>query len=317
MFLERLGYMKIVISLSIALLLLCITALPASACTVFNISNTNQVLVGNNEDYTRTDTKVWFVPSENGKYGKMCFGFDLKYPQGGMNDQGLFFDWFAIGALKPCPVQPGQMLPGDIKLDSTPSLLELLAFYSTNENANNLLLENCKTVDEALSFYKKYYEPSFGYAQLMVVDQNGSSAVITWDWDKNELKIDKKNGDYQIIGSGTQVVEPKLIEGDYEFSADYIQTFLEDASNDATRYSNIYDLKSGTVKVFNMRDYKKSVTINLSDELKKGKADYPLESYIAENQTHSQWYLFVGIAVVSIAIILVLRYLINKRKKLT
>ena len=53
-------------------------------------------LVGNNEDYKIPYTRVWFVPPENGKYGRVYFGYDNWSPQGGMNDQGLFFDFFAV-----------------------------------------------------------------------------------------------------------------------------------------------------------------------------------------------------------------------------
>lgn len=278
--------MKAKISLLITIFLLFISARQVFPCTVFTVSNATAVLVGNNEDYVDTQTKIWFVPAVDGKFGKVCFGFDYSYPQGGMNDQGLFFDWYASGQLRACPVLPGQMLPGDIKLEKTPSVDELISFYKSNANANDILLETCKTVDDALLFYTKYYEPSFGYAQLLVADKNGNSAVLTWDWDKNQKTITRKNGEYQVIGVGTEIIERELRKGEYEVTDLYFRMLLKDASINFTRYSNIYDLKNGTVEVFKMRDFRESIKFKLSDELGKGKANYSLESFFSERQNH-------------------------------
>jgi hypothetical protein len=55
------------------------------ACTGFCISQDDLALVGNNEDWKNPNTKVWYVPAEDGKYGRVYFGFDNFYPQGGMN----------------------------------------------------------------------------------------------------------------------------------------------------------------------------------------------------------------------------------------
>ena len=58
------------------------------------------VLVGNNEDSKIPYTRVWFIPAENGRYGRVYFGYDNWYPQGGMNDRGLFFDYFSVPKLR-------------------------------------------------------------------------------------------------------------------------------------------------------------------------------------------------------------------------
>ena len=73
---------------------------PAYACTAFMMADGERVLVGNNEDYNIPYTRVWFVPSENGRYGRVCFGYDNWSPQGGMNDQGLFLDFFATKSMQ-------------------------------------------------------------------------------------------------------------------------------------------------------------------------------------------------------------------------
>src|SRR4029079_709143 len=66
------------------------------ACTGFcAVGADGRVLVGNNEDYDIPRTKLWFVPATPGAYGRMYVGFDDLWPQGGMNERGLFFDGFA------------------------------------------------------------------------------------------------------------------------------------------------------------------------------------------------------------------------------
>ena len=67
----------------------------AHSCTAFLAAQGDVVLAGNNEDYVNPRTKVWFVPPEDGRLGRVYFGFDDLYPQGGMNERGLFFDGFA------------------------------------------------------------------------------------------------------------------------------------------------------------------------------------------------------------------------------
>ena len=67
-----------------------------TSCTVFYASDDQVALGGNNEDYQHPFTKVWFLPPQEGKYGRVYFGFENFVWQGGMNDQGLFFDALAV-----------------------------------------------------------------------------------------------------------------------------------------------------------------------------------------------------------------------------
>lgn len=55
-----------------------VTAGPPSSddCTVFNAVDGDVVLVGNNEDFLHPLPKVWFLPREGGKFGRIYFGFE-------------------------------------------------------------------------------------------------------------------------------------------------------------------------------------------------------------------------------------------------
>ena len=77
------------------LILLVILRVSAQACTAFCIADRGVVLVGNNEDYNNPKTRIWFVPGQSGKAGAVFVGFDNLFPQGGMNEHGLWFDGFA------------------------------------------------------------------------------------------------------------------------------------------------------------------------------------------------------------------------------
>jgi hypothetical protein len=57
------------------------------ACTIFKVTRDNLTLVGNNEDDNNPDTKAWFLAAEEGKHGRVFFGYNDSIPQGGMNDQ--------------------------------------------------------------------------------------------------------------------------------------------------------------------------------------------------------------------------------------
>jgi len=58
-------------------------------CTVFYATDGNKMLGGNNEDWSDSNTKIWFYPPEEGKFGWVKVGFAGGFPQGGMNDQVL------------------------------------------------------------------------------------------------------------------------------------------------------------------------------------------------------------------------------------
>ena len=70
------------------------------ACTGFMMTDGEIVLVGNNEDSKIPYTRVRFIPAENERFGRVYFGYDNWSPQGGMNDQGLFFDYFSVKKLE-------------------------------------------------------------------------------------------------------------------------------------------------------------------------------------------------------------------------
>ncbi|MGK7313023.1 MAG: CocE/NonD family hydrolase [Candidatus Longimicrobiales bacterium M2_2A_002] len=67
-------------------------AQPARSCTVLHVSGDGYVLGGSNEDWSDPATRFWLIPAADGRHGWIKFGFAGGFPQGGMNDEGLFWD---------------------------------------------------------------------------------------------------------------------------------------------------------------------------------------------------------------------------------
>jgi len=239
-------------------------------------------LVGNNEDWHySTDAEIWFVPPTNKRYGRVCFGwnqlFFFRQAQGGMNDQGLFFDW----AL--CP-------------KSNPPEFTFIKKIATLSLPENLLAE-CATVNEAIAWLKQY-NILFIRSHIMLVDKSGNSAVV--EWVDGEFKVLKKKEDCQVI-TNFWLSHPEL--GNYpctryntvvemmknrnEISVEYFASILRmtskqerttDGKESGTIYSNVYDLAKGDVHIYYKRDFENPLKINLEAELKKGNHSYELGS---------------------------------------
>lgn len=235
-----------------------------SACTVFNATRDGITMVGSNEDGLDKDTdkgaKVWFLPAEYRKFGRVFFGFNVAGPESGMNEKGLFFDWVASEEL---------MLAGKL----APESLEKMNYKGS---LGEKILEECSTVNQALGMYKKYNEPTFGYAVIMLTDSQGESALVTWDWEKNELSVTKKNESFHAFGHGKLIVSRELAN-DSEISEERLRKLLDYShQKDLTIYSNVYDLNKKEVYVYYHHNFNNSVKFNLDDELKKGKHLYNL-----------------------------------------
>ena len=226
----------------------------AYSCSIFEVSSGEKTLVGNNEDWIDmdcNDSMVWFLPAAEDKYGRVFFGWKGAGPEGGMNDQGLFFDWVAHTPRVLLPIDPNKKVYNGSECD--------------------LLLEKCSNINEALEILKTYNFPTLGYAEIMVVDEAGNSAVVTWDWNKNELSIKRSNNKYQIIGYGYNIVKPILEQEDSKLSIEKFRSMLEASKQGSyTVYSNIYDLKNKDIYVYFNHDFQKVVKFNLNNELKKG-----------------------------------------------
>lgn len=238
----------------IFLLSLCFTLSPGYACTIFVLTDAERTLFFNNEDWSNPATRLWFIPEGEGYYGAAYVGFDNGWAQGGVNTEGLAFDWVA---------------GFDAQWEGDPTL------QSVRGNPSQRMLESCATVEEAIAFYKKHWEPGFSYAKIMIADKSGASVIIGAK--NNQLQFDKSH-ESRGFGYGSQTLNEMLADRPIPTlasGAPILQACLQEGQY-ATKYSSVYDLKSGDISLLNFSDHTEEVQLNLHDELKKGAHYYDI-----------------------------------------
>jgi hypothetical protein len=222
--------------------------MPARACTIFVLTDTNHALFCNNEDWSNPKTRIWFLPADDGYYGAVYVGFNDGYAQGGMNTEGLAFDW--VAGFKE------QWKPD-------PHLL------TARGDPSQRMLETCATVKDAIAFYRNHGEPSFSYAKILVADRTGASVIIGAA--NGQLQVEQDNR-CRGFGFGWRTLDAALAKGPPPTVADGFKILRDcrQTGQYATRYSNIYDLKSGDIYLYPFPERDDEVTLNLAGELKKG-----------------------------------------------
>lgn len=250
------------------------------SCSILYSSDDSTVLAGNNEDWNNPFTKIWFLPAENGLHGRVYFGFDSFMPQGGMNDQGLFFD---------AAVAEKVIVPSDPDKTTFKGSLILKA------------MAECASAEEVLAMFQKYDVQGSWNGHYLIGDRFGDSAII------EPMNIIRKEGRYQIATNFYQSknnpaettceryrIARKLLETEEPISVDLFRNILdavhyESEAGAETLYSNIYDLKKGIVYLYHFHNFHNRVSINLEKELKKGIHYYDLPSLFPETFAHGRY----------------------------
>lgn len=237
----------------LTIILFCFVGL-ANACTVFVLTGTNSALFCNNEDWLATATRIWFLPAGEGYHGAVYVGFDNGYAQGGMNTEGLTFDWLA-GYTE--------------KWERNPSLPE------ARWNSGQRMLETCATVDEAVAFFKSHFEAGFWRAKILVADKSGASVIIGAR--DGKLVVEKDN-QCRGFGYGQQPLNlalakhpPATVTEGFRILKDCRQ-----GGEYSTKYSNVFDLLSGDIFLYPLPGRDDEVKLNLAAELKKGAHYYEM-----------------------------------------
>lgn len=253
-------------------------------CTIIYASDEHAALTGNNEDYKSPFGSICFLPAEDGKFGRVYFGWESDgrhYPQGGMNNQGLFFDGATAERV---------IVPPD---SSKPRYHTNLIFKA---------MEECSTVDQVLKLYEDYDVSGTWNGLYLIGDRFGNSAII-----EPETFI-RKNGKYQIATNFLQSkikndaitdsryrIATGLFEKSENISVDLFRRILNathweeySGSMTVTLYSYICDLKKGDIYIYHFHNFEDCVKINLQEELKKGERTlsiislFPYETYASK-----------------------------------
>ncbi|MFZ6013475.1 MAG: carboxypeptidase-like regulatory domain-containing protein, partial [Bacteroidota bacterium] len=244
------------------------------ACFILFLSDGQRVLVGNHEDWFAKDAAIRIHSRMPGKYGAITFTFLSEgWPQGGMNERGLFFD-----------------------AARTP--LQEIEFSSDQKQYAGYIwqavLDKCATVGEALNFLSQYQLPDLAESHVMLADSAGNAVVVGIDRGKVSVKRFKRN---YLMQSNFSPWNP---EACWRFekaqqhlsiypasSLDNMRNILEQTHQDSmTVYSNIYDLRNKTIYTYNKRNFSNPIVTSLPDLFRYGNC---IQSLDAVNATDWNW----------------------------
>jgi hypothetical protein len=233
-----------------ALPLIALAASSVHACTIVVLTDGKDILFCNNEDWSSPDTRIWFVPGNDGRHGCAYLGFDDGWGQGGLNTRGLAYDWVA-GFKEEWGPDPKRR--------------------PARGGPCHRMLETCATVEEAVAFFETYEEPSFAYGKLLVADRTGTSAIIGAK--DGRLHVETGRGSRVLtLGWRLDLVGRMLASDPSPSPANslgVLRASLQEGEY-ATKYSNVFDLKAGTISLYRLPGREEAIKLDLSEELKKG-----------------------------------------------
>jgi tetratricopeptide (TPR) repeat protein len=245
---------------------------------MIKVTKNGVTIVGNNEDQSNPNTRIWFEPGKNGNYGVVYVGFDNLFPQGGMNEFGLVYDGFT---------QSNRIVVdtvGKIKITS----LEL----------QKKIMQECKTVDEVKSIISKYNIAFLSSAVLRYVDKTGRYLYV----DGDSLVIGEKN---YFVQTNVRPYENKkcwrsdkatrLLEHSYDATISDIKAVMDSIHQETkwggTLYTTVYDLNNGKVYLYHFYDYSTVVTFDLGKELKKGQRALNIPELFPNNEVGKRYFM--------------------------
>jgi tetratricopeptide (TPR) repeat protein len=255
------------------------------ACTIFMANDGKTVWIGNNEDELQsTNYRMWFYPATRNNYGyaiwtdlnfgKLLNGLSYLNPQGGLNEFGLFMDYTATDGIT--------IVTDNQKKDRKKEVV-------------TDILKKCKTVDEALAYLGKYNLIKLKYAQLFIGDAAGNYAIVTGGYIVRKTDASFALTNYCINDGRKEACHRRDVATLYlnsttTFQLNDITNILEKSTqklpnNLISNYSMAVNLKTSTIYLYYKNDFTTVSTLNLSEELKKGKHRKDIQNYFPESIT--------------------------------
>jgi hypothetical protein len=277
-------------------------------CTIFTVSDENDVYFGNSEDESgeRKFTEIWFRPAISEEtYGCAFLGFNGNAPGGddvdgmaigGINTEGLCFDANGI-------------LPASF-VNYSSSLGSVMSYIWCWE----ITLRECSSVSEVIKWYQTHNMGGWWGNQIHWADHTGAAVIVSPTPDHG-IAFTNKTGDYLVSTNFNPVDHSQgwYPCARYEFVSNHLEDLLADVvinrqdlvsilnsislpgTEDyiGTVYSNIFDLKTQTIYLYVQRDFNHEVVLDLDQELAKGSHAYQIPS-LAYNLVN--WVLIISIA---------------------
>lgn len=241
----------------------------ANACTIFMTCIGSKVLVGNNEDYTPSAKSwLWIRPKIQSANGYVLWGFKEQYPEGGMNDKGLFIDAAA--------------LPEKTSILKDPNKPAFEGYIIEK------VLRESSSVKEAVDLMSRFNLTWQEKAQIMVVDKSGDYAVIHANYIIRKTTPSFVLTNYSIAGQAPgsstcwrrNTVEEKLRENrpSLDLFRESLAKTAQNEPDNATVYSQVCDLEEGTISLYQKHNFDKAATISLPALLQKGRRDIAINT---------------------------------------
>jgi hypothetical protein len=250
-------------------------------CTTFYAYDGQVALGGNNEDFNNPLTFIWFVPASPGRFGRVYFGFDDYIPQGGLNDQGVFFD--ALGL-------PYKAMPDTSQRPHFPG--GDLALWDE-------ILSRSANIQDVIDIASRWSRVAGEYSQLFYGDRHGKSVILDGD------TILRKQGAFHLATNFRLVDHPNppypnkrygilntMLSQSNHYSMELFRQALDAAhaeGKNPTLYSQVYELNTGIIHLYQFHDFQHEVVLNLADELSQGPHYVTIASLFPKNDELDKW----------------------------
>ena len=106
------------------------------------------------------------------------------------------------------------------------------------------VLETCATVDEAIAFFRSHRGPAFAHCKLLVADRTGTSVILGAH--DGKLQVDRSSR-CQRLGYGAAAFDKMLAKSSEPTISNAFTILRACLQKGATKYSNVFDLKSGDI----------------------------------------------------------------------
>lgn len=130
------------------------------------------------------------------------------------------------------------------------------------------MLESCATLEQAIAFYTRHWEPAFRVAEMVVADRTGAWAILkVRDGRLDVFRASCAGGD----GWGAPVLARMLPQNAEPTLTNAVQILYASRAggNYATRYSDVFDARAGDVLLF-VPGRSEPARFNLAEEFARG-----------------------------------------------
>jgi hypothetical protein len=233
-------------------------------CTMIMAAKNGQVYSGNNEDHLDIASQVTFLPAAEGTLGCIFFGFRDGFPQGGMNERGLFIDGNAVASTgwKPQEGKPYNFVQVILKV-----------------------LLTCATVEDARKVFEEHNVPSLLRARFPVSDASGASLVV--EYAQGRVQFVREKEWFQVSTNFLRTDHPgnevpcrrfriarDFLAQEPQLSLAVIRRTLaltHSEGESPTVYSYICDQKRLRIHIYYYHDFDREIVLDLPGELAQGK----------------------------------------------